>query len=98
MDFQIALSDGRTNKPIDNFIVPIKYNMRHAAMNRTWTEIGWLEVGAIPFVGGFFFIQYDDNVTELLLQKVKGDVGNLAAMCLTWVEVWKKSGLLRHLW
>jgi hypothetical protein len=79
MDFRIALSDGRTNKPIDNFIVPIKYNIRHAAINRTWTEIGWLEVSAIPFVAGFFFIQYDDNVTELLFQKVKGDVGNYVA-------------------
>jgi len=47
------------------------------------TEIGWLEVGVIPLVGGFFFIQYDDNVTELLLQKVRADVGNYVAEKIT---------------
>ncbi len=76
MDFRINLVDGRTNETIDNFSVPVRYNIRHAAMNRTWTEVGWLEVSLIPFIGGFVFVQYDDNVTELLLQKVKGDVGN----------------------
>jgi len=79
MDFRITLSDGRTNKLIDNFVVPIKYNLRHAATNRTWTGVGWLEVGNIPFIGGLAFIRYDDNVTELLLQKVKDDVGNYVA-------------------
>ncbi len=83
MDFQIALLDGRTNKPIDSFMVPIKYNIRHAATNRTWTELGWLEWSVIPFVSGFFFIQYDDNVTELLFQKVKWDVGNYVAEKIT---------------
>jgi len=35
MSFRIELLDGRTNKLIENFMVPINYNLRHAAINRT---------------------------------------------------------------
>lgn len=64
-DFTINLSDPKTKSSIDSFTMPIELDIRHADFNRTWTEIGWLEWGIIPFVGGIVFINYDDNVTPL---------------------------------
>ena len=79
MEFQIAISDAKTKETISNFSVPIRYDIRHAAMNRTWTEVGWFEVGIIPLIGGLVFTEYDDNVSELLFEKVRGNVGNYVA-------------------
>ena len=77
MDFQISIIDGKTNKSIDNFTVPIKYDIRHADMNRTWTVgVGWFEWGITPLIGGFFFTNYDDTITELILYKTRKNVGD----------------------
>lgn len=65
----VLLTDAKSGDQIGTMIVPINLNVRHAAINRTWTEIGWLEFGIIPLVGGIFFIQYDDNVTPIAHEK-----------------------------
>lgn len=43
--------------------IPTRYRFRQAEIDRTWTEVGWLEVGIIPLIGGFAFMQYDPDVT-----------------------------------
>lgn len=50
--------------------VTTHYKFRQAEIDRTWIEIGWLEVGIIPFIGGFAFTQYDPDVTEEFITKV----------------------------
>lgn len=62
-EFDVTLRDEESKQMIGNVRERVHYNIRHAEMDRTWTEIGWLEVGLIPFVGGFFFTQYDDDIT-----------------------------------
>lgn len=69
-------SDGMS---IDSFSIPIDLNVRHAEIDRTWTEISWLEVSAIAFISGFVFIQYDNDVTPLLERKIKGPIGDYIA-------------------
>ena len=64
---------------LGGFNLPINLNVRHAAMNRTWTEISWFEVGAIALVGGIIFTQYDDNVSPLVAEKVRGPIGDYIA-------------------
>jgi len=68
-DLSVLLTDAKSGIKIDSFNIPIELDIRHAAINRTWTEIGWFEFGVIPLVGGFFFIQYDDNVTVIAHDK-----------------------------
>ena len=65
----VLLTDAKSGEKIGTIIVPVGLDIRHAAFNRTWTEIGWLEVGVIPLVGGVFFIQYDENVTSIAHEK-----------------------------
>lgn len=68
-NLSVILTDAKLGTQIDTFNIPIKLDIRHAAINRTWTEIGWLEWGIIPLVGGVFFTQYDDNVTPIAHDK-----------------------------
>lgn len=66
-------------KTIDQFKIPIALDIRHASINRTWTEVSWLEVSAIAFVGGFVFISYDESVTPLVSEKVESPLGKYIA-------------------
>lgn len=75
----VQLNRGDDSTQFASFSLPVVLNIRHADMNRTWTEIGWLEWGIIPFVGGFVFISYDDNVTPLVAEKVAIPVGTYVA-------------------
>lgn len=58
-----------------HIVIPAKYNFRQAEIDRTWTEIGWLELGIIPLIGGFVFIQYDPDVTDEFISKVSHNYG-----------------------
>ena len=59
--------------------VPTKYTFRQAEIDRTWTELGWLEVGITPFIGGFFFMEYDPDVTSEFIVKVSPTYGAYVA-------------------
>lgn len=65
----VLLADAKSGAQIDTITFPIELDIRHAAINRTWTEIGWLEVGIIPLIGGVFFIEYDNSVTPIAHEK-----------------------------
>jgi len=78
-DFKVQLLNSTTQKVMDEFNVPVTLDIRHADIGRTWTEISYLEVSLIAFVSGFVFINYDDGVTPLLLQKHGRDVGRYVA-------------------
>lgn len=77
-DIDILLTDANNTK-IDDYQMPIDLDIRHAEMDRTWTEIGWLEVGIIPFIGGIVFINYDDDVTPILLNAIEAPIGDYIA-------------------
>jgi hypothetical protein len=72
----VKADDGST---IDSFTLPINLDVRHASFDRTWTEISWLEVGAIAFVGGLVFMSYDDDVTPLVDSAIQKPVGDFIA-------------------
>ncbi len=59
--------ESRRSQPLT---IPVKYKFRQAEMDRTWTEIGWLEWGVIPLVGGFVFTSYDSDLTDEFITKV----------------------------
>jgi len=74
-DIAVSLKHAGSQTPIDTFSLPIKLNIRHSNYNRTWTEISWLEVGAIALVSGIVFTEYDDNVSPLAAEASKTTVG-----------------------
>jgi hypothetical protein len=67
-DTSVVLQNAADGTKIDGFDVPITLNLRHADINRTWTEVSWLEFGVIAFVGGIAFTQYDTNVSPLVMK------------------------------
>jgi hypothetical protein len=81
VDYDVAVSLKRAadHAQIGSFSLPIKLNVRHADYNRTWTEISWLEVGAIALGGGIAFIQYDDHVSPLVADAAKSTLGTYIA-------------------
>ncbi len=55
------------------------FELRHADINRTWTEVSWFEWGIIAFIGGIAFTQYDDNVSPLVADKIQEPIGDYIA-------------------
>lgn len=78
-DVKLLLMQARDGKVLDEWSMPIQLDLRHAEIDRTWTEIGWLEWGVIPLIGGFVFIQYDTDVTPVLVEKIEGPIGDYIA-------------------
>jgi len=66
-------------EPLDSFSLPIDLDVRHADLDRSWTELSWLEVGVIALVGGVVFTQYDDDVTALVEADTKRHLGGYIA-------------------
>ncbi|MBK8574584.1 MAG: hypothetical protein IPN90_02515 [Elusimicrobia bacterium] len=78
-DVNVVLFDTAKNKMIDKFSLPINLDIRHASINRTWTELSWLEVSAIAFIGGLAFTQYSPSVTPLVVHSTSRTLGNYIA-------------------
>jgi hypothetical protein len=78
-DTNVVLQKTGDDKPVDTFDVPITLNLRHADINRTWTEVSWLEVGVIAFVGGIVFTQYDNSVTPVVMKDLGPQLGDYLA-------------------
>lgn len=78
-DFDIRLTRADDGSLIDAWPMTVNLSLRQAELDRTWTEISWFEVGSIAFVGGIVFIQYDDDVTPLLIDEIMMPIGKYVA-------------------
>jgi len=75
----VLLTKASDRSKIASWSIPVKLDIRHADTNRTWTEISWLEIGVIAFIGGIVFIEYDKSVTPLIADKIEVPVGDYIA-------------------
>lgn len=75
----IATATYPNSNTSQEIIVDTKYDFRQAEIDRTWTELGWLEVGIIPLIGGIAFIQYDEDVTNVFIGEVSNSYGTFVA-------------------
>jgi hypothetical protein len=73
VDVKLANAGGQQ---FERFTIPISLDVRHADINRTWTEVSWLEFGVIALVGGICFTGYDESVSPLLANTIQQPVGN----------------------
>jgi hypothetical protein len=64
---------------LSSFDLPVNLDIRHAAIDRTWTEVSWFEVGIIALVGGVVFMEYDSDVTPLLMREIERPIGEYVA-------------------
>lgn len=78
-DIDVEMVNASDQSIIDSFSIPIRLDVRHSSIDRTWTQITWLEAGIIGLIGGVVFIQYDDDVTHLVENEVKKIIGDYLA-------------------
>jgi len=64
---------------VDTLDLPIRLDIRHAEMDRTWMEVSWFEVGIIALVTGFIYMKYDTDVTPLLMKEIERPIGDYIA-------------------
>jgi len=97
-DISGTIMNGTDDGEICSFSLPIHLDVRHAAINRTWTEISWLEYGAIAFIGGLVFIRYDAGVTPQLVDAVADPLGDrIAQEIVTKLNASGRFGWIRRL-
>lgn len=96
-DVDVQLIDSVSLKKFDSFDIPIDLDIRHADINRTWTTgMGWLvDYGFTAFVGGYFFMEYDEKVSLLLANELKSTLGSYIAQSI--LDRVNKSKKLRSL-
>ena len=86
-DVTVNLADARTGELIKTVEIPMDLDIRHAAMKRTWVaESGWWLFPFYPvvsFVGAFFHIGYDNDVTLLLEEKITPQLTDYIAQTVT---------------
>jgi hypothetical protein len=70
-----SVKDGKSQQ----ITIPTRYEFRQADMSRTWTEVGWLEVGIIPLIGGIVFTGYDNDITDEFIKNVAPGYGPYVA-------------------
>ena len=78
-DFDVDITNTKDAESLPRLSIPIDLDVRHAAMNRTWTEISYFEWSAIAFVGGIVFTRYDNSVTPILLDSVENKIADYVA-------------------
>ncbi len=79
-NFSIGLEDGHNGKTLEKFNLPIRLDIRHADLNRTWLAgVGWLFWSIPTFIGGIFHTEYDDYLTPQLTLTVAAPLGDYVA-------------------
>ena len=78
-DFDVDITNTKNAESLPRLSIPVDLDIRHAAMNRTWTEISYFEWSAIALVGGIVFTRYDNSVTPLLLDAVENKITDYVA-------------------
>lgn len=76
---EVALAKGIDGNKLESWSLPINLDLRQAEIDRTWTEVSWLEVGVIAFVGGIVFTGYDTDVSPILGEKIENPIGDYLA-------------------
>lgn len=77
----VQLKRGLDNEHIDKFTLPVVLDIRHSDIDRTWVmAVDWLlTYGVVSIVGGIIYVNYDDDVTPLLADRVSIPIGTYVA-------------------
>lgn len=94
-DIDIDLISVANNNKIETVNIPIKLDVNHADIGRTWTEISWFECGVIALISGVVFTSYDDDITPLVESEIKGPVGDYLAQMV--IEKLSRPGIIEKI-
>ena len=82
----VSLTRPYSNEEIDSFFMPVDLNIRHADMNRTWTQVSCIPISlSIPAcIGGINHTKYDHKVTPKVAVRIQDPIGEYVAQEITW--------------
>ncbi len=79
-DIDVTLNDAKTGKLINTIYLPVRLNVKHADISRTWTDgVSWFTLGIPSLVGGLPYMTYDETVTPLVEQEAGPILADYAA-------------------
>ena len=68
-DIDVTLNDARTGKLINSMYIPVRFDVKHADISRTWVDgVAWPTLGVSALIGGLHNMTYDETVTPLVEQ------------------------------
>ena len=77
--FDADVMHAASNESLPRISAPLDLDIRHADMNRTWTEVSWLEYSVIALVGGIVFTRYDQSITPQLVNSTESRISEYVA-------------------
>lgn len=80
---RVEVVAARDKQPFGNFEWHHDYEFKQADAGRSWVELGWLEWGVTPLIGGFFAMQYDTDQTDPFIRMVGRSYGNQIATSIS---------------
>jgi hypothetical protein len=70
-DIDVTLNDAKTGKLINSMFIPVRLDVKHADISRTWVDgVAWPTLGATALIGGLPHMMYDETVTPLVEQEI----------------------------
>jgi len=70
-DIDVTLNDSKTGKLINSMYIPVRLDVKHADISRTWVDgVAWPTIGVSALIGGLHNMTYDETVTPLVEQEV----------------------------
>ena len=70
-DIDVTLNDAKTGQLINAMYIPVRLDVKHADIDRTWVDgVAWPTLGASALIGGLHNMMYDETLTPLVEQEV----------------------------
>jgi hypothetical protein len=70
-DIDVTLNDAKTGKLINSMFIPVRLDIKHADISRTWVDgVAWPTLGVSALFGGLHNMMYDPTVTPIVAQEV----------------------------
>jgi hypothetical protein len=91
-DIDVTLNDAKTGKLINSMYIPVRLDVKHADIDRTWVDgIAWPTIGVSALIGGLHNMTYDETITPLVEQEVAPVLADYVAQQIAYTLHYYKS-------
>lgn len=66
-DISVSLNDAVSGELINTFFLPVRLQVKHADISRTWVDgVAWPTLGLSALIGGFPHMRFDEEIAPLV--------------------------------
>jgi hypothetical protein len=66
-DIDVSLNDATSGDLLNRFFIPVRLDVRHADISRTWVDgTAWPTLGLSALIGGFPHMRYDESISPII--------------------------------